>query len=391
MTSPTAPTIDANGISVPQFADVLTYLQTQYRAIFGPDVYLGNDSQDGQFLGIIAAAINDSNAAAVAVYNSMSPSTAQGNGLSNNVKLNGLTRMAASNSTVDVALVGVAGTTITNGVVADSNGNNWNLPATVTIPSAGTITVTATAQKSGAIAADPATVTKIQTPTYGWQSVTNSASAAPGNAVETDAALRVRQAASVALASQSVLVGVLGAVESLTGVTSARVYENDTNTTDANGLPAHSMAVVAQGGDAVAIAQTILNKKTIGCYTQGTTVETITDADGVVNTVRFYRPTIKAIKVEIQLHALTGYTSAIGTEIKAAIVAHVNALGIGKSVLIPRLYLPAMLNGAADALTYELSSVKAALTGGTLGTTDIAIDFNALATCQASDVTVTVV
>ena len=47
MASPTAPTIDANGISAPSFASILTYLQGKYRSIFGADAYLGNDSQDG--------------------------------------------------------------------------------------------------------------------------------------------------------------------------------------------------------------------------------------------------------------------------------------------------------------------------------------------------------
>ena len=77
-----------------------------------------------QFLGIVAAAINDSNAAAVAVYNSFSPATAQGNGLSSVVKINGITRLVASNSTVDLTVVGIAGTTITNGQASDSSGSS---------------------------------------------------------------------------------------------------------------------------------------------------------------------------------------------------------------------------------------------------------------------------
>lgn len=74
----TAPTVDENGISVPQYSDILTFMKTQYRAIHGDDAYLESDSQDGQFLAIVAAAINDCNAAAVAIYNSFSPATAQG-------------------------------------------------------------------------------------------------------------------------------------------------------------------------------------------------------------------------------------------------------------------------------------------------------------------------
>jgi uncharacterized phage protein gp47/JayE len=391
MTSPTAPTINANGITVPQFADILAYLQTQFQAIYGADVYLGNDSQDGQFLGVIAAAINDSNAAAVAVYNSMSPATAQGNGLSNNVKINGLSRLVASNSTVDVTLTGVAGTIITNGIVADANQNNWNLPASVTIPNAGTITVTATAAKAGAIAAPAGTVTSIKTPTLGWQTVTNASDAALGNPVETDAQLRVRQAASVALPSKTVLQGIVGAVEAITGVTLAKAYENDTNTTDSNGLPAHSIALVVQGGDSTAIATAILEKKTPGAYTQGTTSQTITDGSGFTNTIRFYRPTLKALSVEVKIKALTNYTTVIGDEIKASMMAYIAGLGVGDDVLIPRLYVPAQLGGAPDSLTYEITWVKASIKPNAVGTTDLTIAFNELATLALADINLVVV
>ena len=88
-----APIVSATGISVPTYAQVLAYFTTQFQGIYGADVYLGNDSQDGQWLGVIAAAVNDTNNAAVAVYNSFSPATAQGASLSSNVKLNGLTHL----------------------------------------------------------------------------------------------------------------------------------------------------------------------------------------------------------------------------------------------------------------------------------------------------------
>ncbi len=99
-------TIDQNGITVPAYADILTYLKDAYRTIYGADVYLEPDSQDGQLLAIFAAAINDANAMAAAVYNAFSPATAQGVGLSSVVKINGIARAVASFSTVDVLIVG---------------------------------------------------------------------------------------------------------------------------------------------------------------------------------------------------------------------------------------------------------------------------------------------
>ena len=169
----TAPTISAAGISAPAYADVLAFLQAQYQLIYGADVYLGPDSQDGQFLAIIAAAINDANAVAILIYNSFAPSTASGAALSNQVAINGLQRLVPTNSTADLLITGQAGATIANGSVTDANGNTWNLPASVVIPVGGSITVTATCAVQGAIAAPAATITQIATPTLGWQTVTN--------------------------------------------------------------------------------------------------------------------------------------------------------------------------------------------------------------------------
>lgn len=391
MASPTAPTIDKNGISAPSFDEILSYLQESYRGIFGADVYLGNDSQDGQFIGIVATAINDSNAAAVASYNARSPSTAVGNGLSSVVKINGLKRLVSSFSTVDVDLVGVAGTEINDGLVADTNGNTWALPPYVLIPPAGTVTVTATALTEGEIIAAAGTVTKIKTPAYGWQSVTNASAAEPGAPVEKDAVLRVRQSKSVSLPSLTILDGIVGAVGDLAGVTQVKAYENDTDTTDGNGLPEHSISLVVLGGDATEIATAIQKKKSPGTYTHGSTSVSVVDSRGIANTIRFYTPTPVATSVAIQLHALTGYTTAIATAIKQAVADYINALPIGQDVTLTRLYLPANLNGSTDSLTFELTSLLIAAKPATPGASDVAIAFNARATCALADISVTVV
>jgi len=324
-----AATVTASGISAPTYSDVLSSLQASYQSIYGSDVYLGPDSQDGQFLAILAQAISDVNAAAIAVYNAFSPATAQGAGLSSVVKINGIVRQAATNSQATVTLVGQAGTTILNGVVADTGKNKWNLPPAVTIPVGGSINVLATAQVAGAIAAAPGTITTISTPTLGWQSVTNAAAAAIGVAVETDAQLRVRQSISTALPSLSVLEGITGAVANLPGVLQVKSYENDTSSVDANGVPDHSISLVVEGGDPVAIATTIAKKKTPGTGTYGNTTETILDANGVPSIISFFTPIQVPIVVSLSIKALPGYLSSTGTALVNAIVEYVNSVPIG--------------------------------------------------------------
>ncbi|WP_199091545.1 hypothetical protein [Bosea sp. ASV33] len=387
-------TIDENGIYKPDYATVLAYFQDEFRAIFGQDIDIDPDTQDGQQIAIFAAAVDGANAMALQVYNAFSPSTARGVGLSSVVKINGIKRLVASNSTVDLTLIGQAGTTITGGVAKDGAGNQWLLPASVTIPAGGSITVTGTAKEAGALIALPGTVTTIGTPTRGWQSVTNGSAAAPGQPVELDAELRQRQTISTALPSLTVFEGTIGAVASVSGVQRLKGYENDTGTTDANGIPAHSISLVVDGGDASAIAQAIAAKKTPGTGTYGSTSVTITDEYGVARAINFYRPTTATIKVAISLKALAGYTTAIETSIKQAIVDFVNGLDIGGTsgaVEWAEVFVPANLDLASGAKTYKITSLTIAKNGGSFGTADLPIAFNEAPSAALTDVAITVV
>lgn len=386
----TAPTIDATGIHAPTYAEVLDFLQVKYRAIYGQDTYLGADSQDGQLLATFASAINDANSAAVAIYNSFSPATAWGAALSSNVKINGIARAVASYSTADLVLVGQAGTTITNGIAKDANSNLWALPATVIIPPGGSITVTATCKTLGSIAAAAATINQIGTPTRGWQTVTNTDDAAPGAPVELDAALRQRQTVSTALPSLTVLDGIIGAASNLPGVTRLAAHENDTDATDANGLPPHSISLVVEGGDAAAIAQAIAAKKTPGSGTYGTTGIVVQDIYGRPITIRFFRPTDAPITVAVSFKPLAGYTSMTGDAIKQAIADYVNAVAIGGGMSGSVEWADSITaaNSVGGGTTFKLTALTLSGPGGA-GAPDVALAFNQSASCSPASVTLT--
>jgi uncharacterized phage protein gp47/JayE len=383
--------ITSTGISAPSYADIYQSLQASFQSIYGSDAYIDPDSQDGQMLAIFAQAINDENNTAIATYNAFSPATAQGTGLSSVVKINGLVRLIPTNSTVAVTIVGQAGTVITSGIVADTNGNQWNLPTTVTVPIGGSIIVTATAQQAGAITAPPGIVTQIITPTLGWQTVTNASDAAPGNPVETDAQLRQRQAASTSLPAQSIIGGIFGALANISGVEQLRIFENDTGSTDGNGLPAPSIAVVIEGGNAATIAQTIEQKKTPGTATYGTTTEVVEDPVGVPVTINFFIPTQDTILIHITIKALTGYTSLIGNQITASLVAAINALGIYANnglISLSSLYAAAYNTIAPE--TYNVTALAIAISPASPTSADLSIAFNHIPVCATSNVTLTV-
>lgn len=382
--------IDATGYHVADYPTILAWLQDQYRGIYGADVYLEADSQDGQWIAVQAKAIFDSANVGASTYNSFSPVSAQGIGLSRVVKINGIQRESPTNSTVDVAVTGIAGTTITNGVIQDSLNQKWDLPASVTIPGGGVITVTATAEDQGAISAAANTVTVIYTPTLGWQSVNNAADATVGVAVEKDAKLRQRQALSTGNPSVTVFDGTIGALANLTGVSAVRGYENDTNSTDGDGIPAHTISCVVLGGDAVEICQTIQIHKTPGCGTYGTTSETVFDPKGMPLLINFYRPTDAEIGVELTLTPYAGYTSDYTPLIAQAVASAIEAFGIGNDVLLTQLYVAAYLVGTPAFGTFDITVLELNKNSGGFSASNVTIAFNERPVCDPlTDVSIT--
>jgi len=391
MITTTAATIDATGISAPSYEDILEYLRAQYQGIYGADVYLGNDSKDGQFLGIIAKTISDVNSVTISVYNAFSPATAQGANLSSVVKINGIRREASSNSTVDVQVGGQAGMPIINGVIIDPANNRWSLPAEVDVPPAGTVTVTATCQTPGAIQLAPNTTWTIGTPTRGWQSVSNVNAASPGAPVEEDPTLRQRQATSTAIPSLTVLEGIVGAVANIPGVTRYAAYENDTSQTDANGIPQHTIAIVVEGGDAVAIAQAIAKKKTPGGGTFGDTPIVVINKYGMPITINIIRPSEQAITAAVSMKALAGYTSATGKALQKAVSDYINAVAIGGGAarVVEWDACIAAAKSVPGSNTFKIASLTLSGNGGA-GSPDVPLAFNQAATCTPDSVVLTV-
>ncbi|ENE9356186.1 baseplate J/gp47 family protein [Klebsiella pneumoniae] len=385
-------TVTAEGISAPDYQTVLDTITGYFQQIYGSDAYLEPDSKDGQLVALVALAIHDANNTAISVYRSFSPATALGDALTSNVKINGITRRAATNSTVDLLLTGTVGTTITNGSVRDTNGVVWNLPATVVIGSDGTVVATATCANSGAVAAVAGSVNGINTPTRGWASVTNPLAATVGVAAETDAELRVRQSQSVALASLTPFDAVDGAIANVEGVTRHKLFENDTEVTDANGLPAHSISAVVEGGDATVIANTIRSVKGQGVSTFGMTAVVVTDRYGNPYTIRFSRPVDIPVFVSITLRALTGYTSDVGDEMKAAVASYINSLAIGDSVLLSRVYSPANLGvvSGGNARYYDIMELLIGRSADSVAAANLTVLYDEAVSCSVENIEITV-
>lgn len=383
----TAPYIDDAGLHIPSYIDIRDDLVNQFKAIYGQDIYLDNDSQDYQMISAFALKTYDTMQLLQIVYNNRSPKTAVGSALDGIVKLNGIKRKAASYSTCVLTLAGTAGTIITNGVAEDDAGVKWNLPATVTLESA-TYQISAQCAEIGAIEAVPGTITKIVTPTKGWTSVTNDVPAVTGEPVETDEELRLRQSISVAIPSQNMLDGTIAGIAGVDGVKRYKVYDNDTNVTDANGIPGHTIAAVVEGGLDADIAEQIYLRKGPGGGTYGDVSVEYVNADGLITTIRFFRPVYVPIDISLTVTKNTGYTSAIKTQIEEKNVSYIEALDIGNNVTMTGALASVLsLISNLSKPPFSVSALTIGRHGETMGSVDIPIAFNEVA--QVGTITVT--
>lgn len=395
------PVITAAGLSVPSFSDIQSALLSSYSSIYGSTVYLGNDSADYQWISAVALKLNDNMGLCQLAYNARSPQTAIGADLDSVIKINGLTRLPSTPSTVTLLLGGIPGTPIPNGaVVADVNGILWQLPNGINIGGGGSVSSTAICQQSGTIAAAPNTVkTPVGGFTAGWTSVTNPSAASVGTPVESDSNTRARQAVSVSLPSSTRLAGTIAEIKAVPGVTLTNVLENQTSVTDAFGNEGHSMTAVVQGGTDIAVATAIFNNRGIGCNTQGATVPTMTlvpvaDPNSEnVTVIGFVRPVAVPIYVSLSVHGLgLGFTTATQNEIIAAIVTYLNSLQIGEEVVQSSL-IGAALSVMTNPLQplYSVRALTLGVAPSPSGTADLVLEFFQVSTCVTGNVILTVV
>lgn len=384
------PTIDLTGISIPSYSDVYQSLVASFKQIYGSSIYIEPDSQDGQWIAVLAKAIDDTNQAAVQVFRSFSPDYAQGTNLSSLVKINGIARKSSSNSTAVGKVIGVAGTIIVNGVVEDVNQVLWNLPSLVIVPLEGEIEVTITAQVSGSVAAPINTINTIATPQLGWQSFTNTTEATLGNPVESDPILRQRQSISTSLSAVVNFEAMLSAVGNVPGVTRYVIYENDTSSTDANGIPAHSFSVIVLGGTITEIAKAIQSKKPPGIQSFGDIDVTVYDSKGFPIVIHFSILELVPIYFHVTIKALSGYVASTGNLLKQSLSDFINSLEIGEDVYLSQSSAAASLVGNELGQTYYIEDFRLGLTPSPTGTSNLVIDFNQAASCSVDNILLTV-
>lgn len=308
-----------NGLEVATLQELVDYFTSQYQQIYGSDINLASDSPDGQMMMIYIQAILDMEDLLVQIYNQFDPDNAIGKVLDQRCAINGIQRQAGTHTTTNITIVtsqalnlyGVDQNIQEIFTVQDNAGNKWELLETTTIGGAGTQALAFQAVVPGAVLSVPNTITVPVTIVLGVTSVNNPTTYSTlGINEESDYDFKIRRQKSVSLSSQGYLEGLLAALENITGVVSAFVYENVTGSTDGDGIPSHSIWVIVSGtGTPAAIANAIYTKRNAGCGMKGDETFIILQADGTDFTVRWDNVVAENLFIKFTATSLDGVNS----------------------------------------------------------------------------------
>lgn len=241
---------------------------------------------------------------------------------------------------------------------------------------------------NGAITPAIGDLTDIVTTYAGWDSVSNNVSANTGRLAESDTALRQRWNASLYTRSVGMTDSIASALMTLNGVTSAYVYENDSDTTDEDGRPPHSIEAVVNGGESDEIGLTIWKKKSAGIDTFGSQSVTINDSQGFPHVINFNRPLVVDVYLNI---TVTEYSEEAlppnaQTMITEAVLKYGNSLTVGNDVILQRFM--GAIYSAVSGIGYI--TITASTDGVTYSTNNISIDSRHVASFDATRVQVTI-
>lgn len=310
--------INANGLTTATQTELVNNFTAAFELIYGNDIDLDPDSPDGQMMMIFIQAVLDLEDLITQVYNMFDPDNAIGVILDQRVAINGIQRQAGTFTVVNITiatsqsvnLYGIDQTVQPVFTVSDNSGNQYELQVTHTgfNPGGGGSSLVFQAVNPGALSPTPNTITVPVTIVLGVTSINNPTGATTvGINEETDAQLKVRRQQSVSLASQGYLPGLLAALKNITGMVAAFVYENNTDATNGDGVPSHSIWVITSGTALDAdIAQVIYDKRNAGCGMFGTTSYVITQVDGSFFTVSWTKVSLETLYIKFNVGSING-------------------------------------------------------------------------------------
>jgi hypothetical protein len=432
----------------PETTDIIrTALEQDLRYEFSTSMILGDQDPLGHLVGLLSAALGDLWAIAEVSFSMMDVDKAAGAMLRALCLLTGTTAKGATSSVAAEILCGDDGTLVPSGSIVwvgstsapfETMGDaalvlldDWAATTTyaaldrvtnagncyqcitggISAGSGGPVTTTAdetdgtahwtwigtgtaiadvvcASSVTGPIFAAARDLTAIQTPVGGWNTAINLKDAVLGADQMTDKSLRLLREKDLARSGTGTPPALEQAALDVTGVTAATVFMNVSNVTDGDGLPPKSVNLLIQGGDDQEIWQMLWDNVPLGIVTIGAQVGFVTDRQGRTQTLRFDRPTLVPIYMDLHIDVDPLVVPSDGVaQIKQAIATYGAGLPAGTDAVSRRL--------GAQAFKLEIGVTDVPLCA--IGTapsptleTTIAVDLRHLATYDTSNMSIEV-
>ena len=326
--------ITANGFEGYTYQEYLTIVQDVFKTALGEqDLDFNSNTAFGQIANIFAQFFLDQQTQLQDVYNlSFSRNNATGINLDLLGDLFRIPRKGGSYTQQEiqittnaiVKLQGLDGSSTNQAfTVGDGNGLNFAL-VNSTFTTNGVNTLLFQASDFGVINPAINTLTKIITIQSGVLSANNPQPALSIGALEeTDASYKIRQIKSTKINSSGFVASITARLNAIENLTNSIVLENFTNTTDANGLVAHSIQVIVEGGSDEDVANAIYNTKPPGTNMNGAEQFIIKQPSGVDFIAKFDRATTLTLYLQCNLKNNSG-TALDLTKIKQEFVKKVS-------------------------------------------------------------------
>jgi uncharacterized phage protein gp47/JayE len=383
--------------------NIIEDLEEDQKAEIATDLDVSSTSPVGQLNGIIGAHLRELWEVAQALWSAMDPDKNEGLSQTAIASWTGSVREAATKSLVTGRLNLNAGAVVPAGSVASVAGSPTSRFLTlVEAENTGGIPadfdVTMEAETAGPVVANANTLTNIDTPVSGWNSITNPADATIGSPAETDGELRERREEEIRAAGGGAVEALLADILSLKGVTSCAVFENTTAATDADGLPPHSFEVVVQGGADQDIADQIWLSKPTGIGPFGSSSAVVKDSQGNDHTMYFSRPV--AVPIYIDITVFINEDPDLGpvypvdgdTQVKSAISAWGQAnLTVGADYYYRRLYAVVVGENDSEGIdgVVDVTVLESDISASPATEQNLVISARSIGTISTTDITVT--
>ena len=316
------------GFNRPRYVDIVQAMEARAVVEFGEGVNLNERGVLGILIRIVSWFSAGLWQVAEKVYNAGFVSTADTlTDLARIGQYIGVSPEAATFATGEVTFEGDDATVIPTGTQVQTEIGLIYVTTAEVIIDEGTAVAEVSASIPGALYnVGIGQVNELTNPIAGVTSVTNEADITGGLNAETVPEFRNRYRQSVARPGRATLNAIRAALLQVEGVRTAKVIENDTDTTDGAGRPPHSIECYLLGGTDVDIANAILETKGAGIKPHGTESQVVTDDSGQSKTIRWTFATVVDIYANITLTTNTLFPANGNELVQNAIIEYIGGV-----------------------------------------------------------------